>query len=606
MLNPDVLLLLCREMSRSRNILSRFHRWRLKHLSETGFITALSVAVGLLSGMAAVVLKNTVRLTQNLVHSLASQEVHNYIYFALPLLGILLAVLAMKFIIRRQVKHGIPNVLYSISKKKGRISNHNLYSSVITSSLTVGFGGSVGLEGPTVATGTAWGSWLAKNFRLSYKNSILILACACAGAMAAIFKAPIAAIVFAVEVIMIDLTVISLVPLLLASATAVMTSYFFLGQDVLYPFEVVQTFDLHDLPYYILLGILTGFVSVYFSRMYLFFGKLFEKIKGKTVRLLLGGTGLGLLVFLFPSLYGEGYEAINASLAGDLEYLFNNSLFYELRDEMWAALMLLAAVILLKIVATSLTFGAGGVGGIFAPTLFMGVNTGMLFGQVLNMLGIREVYSNNFALIGMAGLIAGVLHAPLTGIFLIADISGGYKLFVPLMITATVAYLIVRAFTPNSVYHIQLAQRRELLTHDKDANVLKMLEVRTLIETDFAILHENATLHDLTNAIATNHRNLFPVVDDDKKMVGMVKMDDVRSFIFQQDLYDKVKIKDIMYMPEYSISPNDSMDVVANKFESSGRFTLAVIDDDGKYVGFISRARVFTRYRKQLIDVSHV
>lgn len=593
-------------MSRKINILTHFHRWRVKNLSETGFITALSVVVGLLGGIAAVILKNTVRLTQHLVHSLVSLEMHNYIYFALPLIGILLAVLAMKYIIRSQVKHGIPNVLYSISKKKGRISSHNLYSSVITSSLTVGFGGSVGLEGPTVATGTAWGSWLAKNFRLSYKNSILILACACAGAMAAIFKAPIAAIVFAVEVIMIDLTVLSLVPLLLASATAVMTSYFFLGQDVLYPFEVVQTFDLHDLPYYILLGIVTGFVSVYFIKMYLFIGENFEKLKNKGIRLIVGGTALGVLIFLFPALYGEGYEAINSSLAGDLEYLFNNSLFYNLRDEIWAALLLLGAVIVLKVVATSLTFGAGGVGGIFAPTLFMGVNTGMLFAQLVNLAGFRQINANNFALIGMTGLIAGVLHAPLTGIFLIADISGGYKLFVPLMITGTVAYLIVRSFTPYSVYHIQLAQRHELLTHDKDANVLKMLEVRKLIETDFAVLHEDSTLRDLTNAISTNHRNLFPVVDDDGKMVGMLKMDDIRSFIFQQDLYDKLKIKDLMYMPEYSISPNDSMEVVANKFETSGRFNLAVINEDGKYIGFISRARVFTRYRKQIIDVSHV
>ena len=575
-------------------------------MSERGFITALSVLTGVLAGGAAVILKNTVWLTQRLINSLVSQEVHNYIYFALPIIGIALTVIIIRYVIRNEVKHGIPNVLYSISKRKGRIGNHNLYSSVVASSLTVGFGGSVGLEGPTVATGTAWGSWLAKYFRLSYKNTILILACACAGAMAAIFKAPIAAIVFAVEVIMIDLTVFSLVPLLLASATAVLTSYFFLGQDVLYPFEVTHAFVLEDLPYYIGLGIITGFVSLYFTKMYMFFGEVFDKLKHKTTRLFVGGTGLGVLIFFFPSLYGEGYEAINASLAGDFEYLFNNSLFYDLREEFWAAMLLLAAVILFKIVATSLTFGAGGVGGIFAPTLFMGANTGLLFGQLVNFFGFRPLSSSNFALIGMAGLIAGVLHAPLTGIFLIADISGGYKLFVPLMITATVAYIIVRSFTPNSVYHIQLAQRRELLTHDKDANVLQMLEVRTLIETDFAVLSQDANLGELAKAISKNHRNLFPVVDDDGKMVGMLKMDDVRSIIFDRELYEKTKIKDIMYMPEYSIQPNDSMEEVAKKFETSGRYNLAVIGEDGKYLGFISRAQVFTKYRKQIIDVSHV
>ena len=587
------------------HILARLHRWRLKNLSERGFITILSIIVGVLAGFAAVIIKNTVWFTERMVHRLLANDFHNYIYFALPVVGIMLAILVIRFVVRSEVRHGIPNVLHSISKRKGKVSSHNLYSSVITASLTVGFGGSVGLEGPTVATGTAWGSWLARVFRLNYKNTILMLACACAGAMAAIFKAPIAAIVFAVEVIMIDLTVFSLVPLLLASATAVVTSFFFLGQDALYPFQVVKTFELADLPYYILLGIVAGFVSVYFTKMYLFFGRQFEKLKNNKVRLVVGGIGLGILIFFFPSLYGEGYDAINECLAGDLNYLFDNSLFYSLREEMWVALLLLAVVILLKIVATSFTFGAGGVGGIFAPTLFMGVNTGMLFALLVNRLGIREVNTNNFALIGMAGLIAGVLHAPLTGIFLIADISGGYALFVPLMITATFAYLIVRAFTPNSVYHIQLAKRKELLTHDKDANVLQMMEVKKMIETDFEILSPDATLRDLTVSISRNHRNLFPVVDKDGMLVGMVKMDDVRDMLFKHEMYDTVKINELMYMPAFHIEPTDNMEVVANKFESSGRYNLAVIEN-GKYIGFISRATVFTKYRKQIIDVSHV
>lgn len=592
-------------MNIDHHIWIRLHRWRLKHFSERGFLTILSILVGILSGLAAVVIKNTVRFTQRMVNTLVASEVHNYIYFALPVLGILLAILVIKYVVRSQVRHGIPNVLHSISKQKGRVRPHNLYSSVVTSSLTVGFGGSVGLEGPTVATGTAWGSWLAKAFRLNYKNTILMLACACAGAMAAIFKAPIAAIVFSVEVIMIDLTVFSLVPLLLSSATAVVISYFFLGQDVLYPFQVLDAFKLGDLPYFIALGIVAGFVSVYFTKMYLFINDIFEKLKNNRTKLIIGGVSLGGLIFLFPSLYGEGYEAINDCLAGNLDYLFDNSLFYSMREELWVAMLLIAAVILLKIVATSLTFGAGGIGGIFAPTLFMGVNTGMLFAMIINKIGIREIASNNFALIGMAGLIAGVLHAPLTGIFLIADISGGYLLFVPLMITATFSYLIVRTFTPNSVYHIQLARRKELLTHDKDANVLQMMDVRKMIETDFEVLSPDAKLRDLTVAISRNHRNLFPVCDNNGLMVGMVKMDDVRSMIFNHELYDKVKITELMYMPEYFIDPNDSMEMVTKKFEISGRYNLAVLEN-GKYLGFISRARVFTRYRKQIIHVSHV
>ncbi len=585
--------------------MAQFHRWRMKHLSERGFITLLSIVVGVFAGLAAVIIKNTVRFTQYMVEHLLESEMHNYIYFALPVFGIFFTVVIVKYVVRHTVRHGIPTVLYGISKQKGRIRNHNLYSSVITSSLTVGFGGSVGLEGPTVATGTAWGSWLAKVFRLNYKNTILILGSACAGAMAAIFKAPIAAIVFAVEVIMIDLTVFSLVPLLLSSATAVVVSYFFLGQDVLYPFEVKELFVLGDLPYYVALGILTGFVSVYFIKTYLYFGDMFDRIKSRWSRLLFGGISLGGLIFLFPSLFGEGYESINSCLAGNLDFLYNNSLFYGLREHIWTAFVLLTLVIIFKIVATSLTFGSGGVGGIFAPTLFMGVNTGMLFSMLVNMFGVRQINTNNFALIGMAGLIAGVLHAPLTGIFLIADISGGYKLFVPLMITATFAYITVRTFTRYSVYHFQLARRKELLTHDKDANVLQMLKVRKLIETDFEKLSQEATLRDLTEAISRNHRNLFPVVDQEGKMVGMLKMDDVRQMIFHHELYDKVKIKDIMYMPEYFIEVTDSMDEVAEKFESSGRYNLAVLED-GKYLGFISRARVFTNYRKQIIDVSHV
>ncbi len=593
------------QMSKRIHLIARFHRWRLKNMSERGFITALSIVVGIVSGMAAVVIKNTIHLTHQLVDAFISNEVHNYIYFALPLFGISLAVITIRYIVRRPVRHGIPNVLYSMSKRKGEVSRHNMYSSIITSSLTVAFGGSVGLEGPTVATGTAWGSWLAHYFHLNYKNRILILACACAGAMAAIFKAPIAAIVFAVEVIMIDLTVFSLVPLLLSSATAVVTSYLFLGQNVLYPFNVEDAFELGDLPYFVVLGIIAGFVSVYFTKMYIFIGSWFDKMKNSLTRLITGGVLLGVLIFLFPSLYGEGYEAINSSLSGNLDFLFNNSMFYEFREEFWVAMILLFLVIVFKIIATSLTFGAGGVGGIFAPTLFMGVNTGMLFAQLVNKLGFQKLDINNFALIGMGGLIAGVLHAPLTGIFLIADISGGYKLFVPLMITATFAYIIVRTFTTNSVYHVQLARRKELLTHDKDANVLQMMEVRELIEKDFEVLSPDATLRDLTVAISRNHRNLFPVVDKEGKMVGMVKMDDVRSMIFHHELYDTVKISELMYMPEYIIDPNDSMEVVANKFETSGRYNMAVLEN-GKYLGFISRARVFTKYRKQIIDVSHV
>lgn len=564
----------------------------------------LSVLIGITTGFVAVVIKNAVKLIHKLLDLFINEEVHNYIYFVFPIIGLTLVVIFIKYLLRKPVRHGIPNVLYAISKRKGFISRHNLYSSIITSALTVGFGGSVGLEGPTVSTGAAFGSQMSKFFRLEYKYIILILACAAAGSMAAIFKAPIAAIIFAVEVIMIDLTTFSLIPLLLASSSAVLISYLFLGMNVLYPFEVKSTFELYELPFYIVLGIFTGLVSAYFIKTYIRTADFFAKIKQRNYRLLIGGFSLGALIFIFPSLYGEGYEAINNGLAGNFEYLFSNSLFTSFNGTLLAIIFLLVLVILFKIIATSATFGAGGVGGIFAPTLFTGVNTGLLFALfVKNILGF-EISINNFALMGMAGLMAGVLHAPLTAIFLIADISGGYKLFVPLMITATFSYLVVRIFTSNSVYTIQLAQRKQLITHDKDKHVLSIMTVPDLIETDFVILNPNDKLRQLVDAIGVSHRNLFPVVDEKGIMVGMVKMDDVRHIIFKHDVYDKILLKELMYMPEHFISPNDSMDEVVEKFESSGRYNMAVINN-GKYLGFISRAKVFSDYRKHVEDFSH-
>lgn len=585
-------------------LIVQFHRWRLRHISERRFVVLLSVVLGLIGGLAATVIKNSVWFAQRLLTQITSQEKYNYIYVLLPFVGISLVIIFVKYIIRNPVRHGIPNVLHSISQRRGELSRHNLFSSVVASMLTVGFGGSVGLEGPTVATGAAYGSWLSKVFRLNYNHTILMLSCASAAAMAAIFKAPIAAIVFAVEIVMLELTTFSLVPLLLSSATAVVTSYFFLGQTVLYPFEVKSTFHISEVHYYILLGILAGLVSAYFTRIYIYISGIFDKIKSLWTRLFWGGLILGGMIFLFPSLYGEGYDGINECLEGSTDYLFNNSVFLGLENNIYAIIGLMLAIILLKVIATSITFGSGGVGGVFAPTLFTGVNTGMLFALIVDRFAVIPIDKNNFALIGMSGLIAGVLQAPLTGIFLIADISGGYQLFVPLMITATFSYITVKAFAPNSVYHFQLAQRKELMTHDKDKNVLKMMDVSTLLETDFVTLHPDATLRDLTDAISVAHRNIFPIVDDEGYLKGMVKMDDIRHLIFKQEMYDKLKVSKLMYHPEHYISTSDSMEQVVEKFESSGRYNLAVIDE-GKYIGFISRARVFSSYRKTMSQFSH-
>ncbi len=584
---------------KKKSLLARFLIWRLKHVSDRQFISFLGVLIGFTSGLAAVVIKNSVHFISSLLHGTSKLEYANVLYMVYPTIGISIAVLFIKYVIKRPVRHGIPNVLYSISKTNGQINRHNMFSSVVASAFTVGFGGSVGLEGPTVATGAALGSNIGRLFHLNYKQTTLLLACACTGALAAIFKAPIAAIVFAMEVIMLDLTMWSIVPLLLASSTAVITSYFFLGMHVLYPFEVKIGFEMKDLPYYIVLGIFTGLVATYFTKMYMYINGLFDKIEKTYLKLLIGGLSLGIIIFFFPSLFGEGYLGINASLSGDYSYLFNNSLFYTFNDSFGALLILLALVTFFKVIATSITFGSGGVGGIFAPTLFMGANAGVLFAKVVHYFGFRNIEVNNFALIGMAGMIAGVLHAPLTGLFLIADISGGYQLFVPLMITATISYATVKSFESHSVYTVQLARRKELMTHDKDKNVLSLMRVTRLIEKNFSTINSDANLGDLVKVIAKSQRNLFIVVDKDNNFEGIVKLDDIREIMFQPEKYDIMFVRDLMIMPSVVIQHDESMADVARKYQYSDKFNLVVLQD-GKYLGCVSRAQIFSTYRRML------
>ncbi len=585
-------------MSKER-LLDKFFLWRLRHISNRQYLIILSIIIGIASGLAAVIIKQSVGLIHHLVHNIITHSNFKWLYLITPGLGVLLAVLFIKYIVRRPVRHGIPNVLYAISKNQGHMNPHNMFSSVIASSFTVGFGGSVGLEGPTVSTGAAIGANLGKLLRLNYRQITLLLGCACAGAMSAIFKAPIAAIVFVLEVIMLDLTLSSLVPLLLSSASAVVVSYLFLGQKVLYPFKVEHTYTLNELILYVFLGFSCGLVATYFTRIYKLIEAFFEKIDNPWKKLAIGSSILGVLMLFFPHLFGEGYEVINGALNGDLFYLHDVGVFSHMNKTFFSFILIMFLTVGLKVVATSVTFGSGGVGGIFAPTLFMGANTGVLFAILINKTGWINVPVKNFALIGMAGLIAGVLHAPLTGLFLIADLSGGYSMFLPLMITATISFLTAKSFEKHSVYTHQLAKRKELLTHDKDQNIMTLMEVNKLIETDFAVISPDATLGELVKVISTAHRNLFPAVDEENNLKGMIKMDDIREIIFQPDKYDKIKVKDLMYMPEYYISPDDSMEDLVEAFKKSGRFNIAVIDK-GKYLGFISRANAFTAYRNHL------
>jgi chloride channel protein, CIC family len=578
--------------------------WRIKNIKERPFILILSAIVGFASGLGAVVIKNSVHFIKKLLTSGFAAEYHNYLYFLFPVLGIFLAALFIHLIIKHHVGHGIPSVLFSISKKNGMMKSHNMFSSVVTSALTVGFGGSVGLEGPTVATGAAIGSNISKTLRLNYRTTILLLGCAAAGAMSSIFKAPIAAIVFAIEVIMLDLTLSSLVPLLIASISAVVTSYFFLGSAVMFEFEIVRSFFLKDIPLYIALGVFTGLLAVYFTRVYMFINKRFDLVKNRYIKVLIGGSILGILIFLFPPLYGEGYETINSLLSGNYSGVLETSMFFRFKDNIYAVLAFLLFLILLKVIATSVTFGSGGVGGIFAPTLFIGSTMGFLFASTISLLGIyKHVPLSNLTLAGMGGAIAGVLHAPLTAIFLIAEITHGYGLFIPLMITSAISYTTVRTFQKHSVYTIQLAKRGQLITHHKDKAILSLLKTEKVLEKNFITLHPDHTIRDLVKAIRTSKRNIFPVVDKNNNFLGLVPLDNVRNIIFDNEKYDKVFVQSVMIQPPSSVSPEESMESVMNKFRETGLWNLPVLQH-GKYLGFISRANIFNAYRSMLLEFS--
>lgn len=580
-------------------LIRKVHTFRMKYISPKNFIMILSVIIGITVGIAAVIIKYAVHYTQNFVEHIVNRFEIGYLYFLMPLIGIGLAVLFIKKILKRRVGHGIPSVLYALSKTNGKISSNNMFSSVITSALTVGFGGSVGLEGPTVATGAAFGSNIGIALKLNYKQLIILLGAATAAAMAAIFKAPIAAVVFALEVIMIDMTVASVIPLLIASATAALTSMFFLGVGTLYPVHIVERYTLSELPYYILLGIFAGLLSVYFTKVYMYITETFDKMKSYWSRLAIGGSLLGLVIFMFPSLYGEGFEGINSALSGKIDHVYNNTFYSSMDTNIYITLGIILLILLFKVIATSLTFGAGGVGGIFAPSLFLGSNLGLWFTMLINSFGITTLNSAHFALAGMAGLIAANLHAPLTAIFLIGDLTGGYQMFIPLMIVSVIAYTTVKIFQPNSVYTIQLAKRGELRTHNHDTNILSMMSISKVIERDFLTVNKNQTLGQLVKVISKSKRNVFPVVDKDNIFEGVVVMDNVREIMFNTDLYDNTLVSEIMIIPLDSINISDSMSDVATKFQKSPNYNIPVVDE-GRYIGFVSRANVFSTYRRML------
>jgi chloride channel protein, CIC family len=581
--------------------LQRFMEWRSENLSDKQYLYLLSVVVGFISGIAAVILKNTVHLVE-LVLTNGISGVHDYLYFVYPVCGIVITVLIVQLYFKTPVGHGVPDALLAISKGNANLPKSATWSSIITSAITVGLGGSVGLEGPAVATTSAIGSNLGQLLKLNYKTKVILIACASSATVASLFKAPIAAIVFSLEVIMIDLSAVSLVPLLLSAISANIVTRLFIGSSVLFHYNLPYDFEPIDTVFFVALGILCGLVSVYYTKIYFLLAKWMEGIKKLYLRVLIGAASVGLLIYFLPPLYGEGYGFINALIAGKEGSIFKEITLYNAGESFWTVVFTFLAFIFLKAIASTLTIKSGGVGGIFAPSLFIGAATGAFFSHFVGALRLSEVHPSHFILVAMGGLMAGVLHAPLTGIFLIAEITGGYALFMPLMIASSLAFITVKYASPYSIYTRQLATRGELLTHHKDQAVLTLMSLQNEIETEFVRVHPYDSLRTLVKAVANSSRNLFPVVKEDQSFVGVVMLDDIRSYMFDQTLYDTLKVHEVMTAAPEFIYVNDTMTSVMTKFDQSGAWNLPVLSADGKFMGFVSKAKLFTAYRKRLKD----
>jgi len=587
----------------TKSIFRKILIWRYKHISERQFLYILSVLVGFLAGLGTVILKNLTHYIQLLLTIDILKQYQNSMYFIFPIIGLLIVAIIKKTWLKKHIGHGISTTLYAISKRKGIIPKYNIYASLLTAPLTVGFGGSVGLQGPAVSAGTALASYTSKLFHMNTKTRMLLIGCATAGAMSSMFKAPIAGIVFALEVFSLDIAFVSLVPLLLASVSAIVTSYLFLGTDVLLGFELNDKFEINDIGFYAIFGIVTGVASVYFSVIYFAIRKFFYQFEKRFVRLLIGSIVIGIILFIMPSLYGEGYGLINNLLKGNHIAAIGNTPFSFNHDNNWVVIVLLLLITAFKAIAMSTTFAAGGVGGIFIPTLVMGSALGNAAAKIINNLGFH-VSEANFTLIGMTGLMAGVLHAPLTAIFLIAEITGGYDLFVPLMLVAAISFAFTKYFISNSIYTYKLAQRGELITHNKDKNVMMMMQIDNLIETNFKPVQPQMLLGEmLKKAVATSARNIFPVLNKDNQFLGIVLLDDIRPIMFDTEMYNSITVEAIMKSAPEIIQESEAVATVMKKFKTSGAWNLPVVKD-GKYVGFISKSKLLTAYRNKLVEVT--
>ncbi|MFA4853232.1 MAG: chloride channel protein [Bacteroidales bacterium] len=577
--------------------------WRVRHIREKQLVYILSILIGLIAGIGAVALKTTVHYIESLFRGTGHIENQNLYFLILPGVGILLTVLYIRFFVKEDIGHGVTKILYSISKRNSKIKRHNTYSSIVACSFTGGFGGSVGMEAPILYTGAAIGSNLGQVFNLNYKTLTLLIGCGVAGALASIFKAPVTGLIFAFEVLMLDLTAASIIPILMSTVTGAIVSSLLLGERIEFYFTLKETFVFHNIPFYVLLGVFTGMISLYFVKMNSYIERLFDEIYDPYRKIIIGGLLLGIMIYFFPPLYGEGYTAMKSILSGNTHELLNNTLFYSIYDDQWVFLLFLLLILILKVIAMAITTGSGGIGGVFAPSLFMGGVTGFAFAKAINIISPEwiKLPESNFTLVGMAGLIAGVMQAPLTAIFLIAEITGGYGLFIPLIVTSSISYITIHYFEKHSIYTKKLALHGLLITHDKDKAVLTLMKMEHVIEKDFTHVSPDATLGDLVKVIAKSKRNLFPVIDEEHHFLGMILLDDVREVMFDKEKYNELFAKDLMVQPTEHISPTDNMETVMDKFKDSSLWNLPVIED-GKYIGFVSRSNVFNAYRKKLIE----
>lgn len=575
----------------------------LHRLSEKQMMMMLAAIVGLLAGIGTYVFERLLHLIVSGLTGWFNVESENYLYLVYPAAGIILASLFVKYIVKDNISEGVTRVLYAIGKKGSRIKPHNCYSSVVGGAITIGFGGSVGPEAPIVLTGSAIGSNVSRLLRLNYRQTTMLLGCGAAAAVSAIFKAPIAGLIFVLEVLMLDISMAAIVPLLISSVVGTTIALLFKGFGPMLDVNVGGMFRIDHLHFYLMLAVLCGLVAFYFTSVNSRISRLYGRLKSPVSKWIWGGVTLGVLIFLFPPLYGEGYESFTLLMHGHIDELFNNSLFYRYRDIPWVAILFLAGTLFFKVIAMASTNAAGGVGGTFAPSLFVGAFTGGTMALICNTYFGMDLSVVNFSLVGMAGVMTGVMKAPLTSIFLIAELSSGYGLFVPLMLVASVSFAISYYFDPDSIYTKKLRMNRELVTHNKDTSVMVFLKLDKLIETDFHVLTKYDALGYVVQLVAQGTHNIFPVTGRDGELVGVVDINSLRGDMFDQSKY-YVTMANYMKPPADMILQNEMITEVLNKFERSGAGVLPVVDKNNHYVGFVSKSRILEAYRHKLVELS--